>query len=318
MNITSKLFSKQGRVNNFADVYGLHRRMQNVKIKGLSSEIPFEEKLDYCLKENRLPYNLSKDEARFKTLDRIQRGAADIQKTGVSMFVRVAAGLVVLILGSAVAYYFVGMSVIENDSDRSAQYTLPDGSLVKLNNQTVAYYNASVWFLNRKIKLMKGEAFFDVMPGEKFTVETEMGDVSVLGTSFNVNVKEGNLKVACKSGSVQVKMPGSKEPIVLLAGKGLDGSISRTEILNMDSDKIGMWADTIYHFDDSIVTEVFEKLQNETDFTFVISDNIHSKYSGQINLNLPIEEILEIVCIPSGLKYSVDPDVKKIYITKIQ
>src|SRR5690554_607376 len=172
--------------------------MQNVKTIGLSSEIPFEEKLDYCLQKSRLPYNTSKEEARLKTMDRIKNHGLGSEKSGASMFVRVAAGLLVLVLGSFMAYYFMGMSVIENKNPQSAQYTLPDGSKVKLNKEAVAYYNSSVWFLNRKIKLLSGEAFFDVNPGKKFTVETEMGDISVLGTSFNVSVNNNNLKVACK------------------------------------------------------------------------------------------------------------------------
>ena len=292
--------------------------MQNVKTIGLSLENSFEEKLDYCLQKSRLPYNTSKDEARFKTMDRIQNSAAGSEKSGASMFVRVAAGMLVLILGSVVAYYFLGMSVIENKSTRSAEYTLPDGSTVMLKKNGAAYYNSSIWFMNRKIQLVSGEAFFEVNPGEKFTVETNMGDITVLGTSFNVNISDDNLRVACKTGSVKVSMPGADAPILLSAGKGLDCSISKTDIMDMDLNKIGAWTDSIYNFNDAVVTEVFEKLGDETDFTFQISDNIESRYSGQINLNLPIEDILEIVCIPSGLEYSVDADAKKIYITKIQ
>lgn len=234
------------------------------------------------------------------------------------MFMRIAAGMLVLILGSVVAYYFIGMSVIENKSTRSAEYTLPDGSLVKLNKQSLAYYNSSVWFMNRKINLVSGEAFFEVNPGDKFTVETQMGDITVLGTSFNVNVNDDNLRVACKTGSVKVTMSGNGSPILLSAGKGLDCSISKNDIMDVDLNNIGAWTDSIYNFNDAIVTDVFETLKDETDFTFVVSDSIDSKYSGQINLNLPIENILEIVCIPSGLQYSVDANAKKVYITKIQ
>lgn len=284
----------------------------------MSLENSFEEKLDYCLQKSRIPYNLSKEEARIKIMDRINSSTSGSEKAGASMFVRVAAGMLVLILGSVVAYYFIGMSVIENKSSQSAEYTLPDGSLVKLNKRAVAYYNSSVWFMNRKIRLVSGEAFFEVNPGKKFTVETDMGDITVLGTSFTVNVNDDNLRVACKTGSVKVNMPGIDSPILLSPGKGLDCSVSKIETIDMDLNKIGVWTDSIYNFNDAVVTEVFETLKDETDFTFVVSDSIHSKYSGQINLNLPMEDILEIVCIPSGLEYSVDADAKKVYITKIQ
>lgn len=292
--------------------------MQNVKTIGLSSEKSFEEKLDYCLQKSRLPYNISTEEARFNTMDRIKSSASSSEKFGASMFLKVAAGMLVIILGSVLAYYFMGMSVIENKSTRSAEYTLPDGSVVKLSNRAAAYYNSSIWFMNRKINLVSGEAFFEVSPGQKFTVETKMGDITVLGTSFNVNVNDDNLKVACKTGSVKVSMPGIEAPILLSAGKGLDYAISLNEIMDVDLNKIGAWTDSIYNFNDAEVTDVFETLEGETGFAFVISDSIHSKYSGQINKNLAIEDILEIVCIPSGLDYSVDADAKKIYITKIQ
>lgn len=61
----------------------------------------------------------------------------------------------------------------------------------------------------RKVLLKKGEALFDVSkdPNRKFVVETEMGYVQAIGTSFNVNLLSNHMVVTIVEGTVMVRTP---------------------------------------------------------------------------------------------------------------
>ena len=81
-------------------------------------------------------------------------------------------------------------------------HVLPDGSTVTLNANATLSYDKD--FSAKRDISLSGEAFFEVKRGSTFTVKTTLGNVEVLGTSFNVIVEEKNFEVICKSGKVLV------------------------------------------------------------------------------------------------------------------
>lgn len=265
--------------------------------------------------ENRIPSRFSKDEARFQVLNRISVPVKE-RRTIFPTFLKVAAAFLVLVVGSFVTLYFIGIEVVENKSGGVAEYLLPDGSTVKLNQNSEASFNSALWFLNRKVNLNSGEAFFEVEKGEKFSVVTPKGDITVLGTSFNVSLRNENFQVACKTGKVEVLPAGQSAPLRLTPGTGIDLAISKTEPVEVQVAKIGSWTLVEFAFENVLVTEVFETINAQTEYSFEIPEGIDTKYTGQFDLNQPIQEILDIVCIPSNLTYSIDPVTKKISILK--
>jgi transmembrane sensor len=88
-------------------------------------------------------------------------------------------------------------------SGQKQSITLPDNSIVTLNESSELFYKASQWE-DKRILNLKGEAYFDVEKGKRFDVITDQGTVSVLGTEFNVLSREGVFKVSCYEGLVQV------------------------------------------------------------------------------------------------------------------
>lgn len=96
------------------------------------------------------------------------------------------------------------------------QFELPDGSQVDLNADSEVTFNTSDWSDNRALNL-NGEAFFKVKKGSKFTVNTNQGNVSVLGTQFTVNARENLYHVICYEGKVLV-VTQQKDSITLTKG----------------------------------------------------------------------------------------------------
>lgn len=89
---------------------------------------------------------------------------------------------------------------------------LPDNSEVILNSKSTISFNEKEWKYNRTVKL-EGEAFFKVQKGKKFTVTTEEGNVTVLGTQFTVNSDKDFFEVQCFEGKVLAKSKSNESTL---------------------------------------------------------------------------------------------------------
>ena len=82
--------------------------------------------------------------------------------------------------------------------------TLPDGSVIKLNtnSQVAIDYDKK----RRKVRLLRGEAHFDVAhnPSRPFEVYAGTGRVRAIGTAFAVYLKDHNVEVTVTEGRVQL------------------------------------------------------------------------------------------------------------------
>jgi len=94
---------------------------------------------------------------------------------------------------------------------------LTDESVVTLNAGSMISYKSTTFNQDRVLRL-DGEAFFNVKPGSTFTVKTDYGSVTVLGTSFNVISRQGIFEVNCYTGKVKVET-NKQTGIVITAGE---------------------------------------------------------------------------------------------------
>src|SRR5690606_6642173 len=82
-----------------------------------------------------------------------------------------------------------------------------DGSIIFLNKDSEIQFPKQFAKNNRTIRLIKGEAFFDIAPdAEKpFIVNVKDVKVKVVGTSFNINTNRGLTDIIVESGIVEVE-----------------------------------------------------------------------------------------------------------------
>ena len=99
----------------------------------------------------------------------------------------------------------VEYNVLTTSKQGNIKVVLYDGSHVWLNaGSELRYPNSFVE--NQRVVYLKGEAYFDVTKDEShpFIVKTIASEISVLGTSFNVNDYDGKFVTTLVSGKVQV------------------------------------------------------------------------------------------------------------------
>ncbi|WCO02620.1 FecR family protein [Psychroserpens ponticola] len=114
-------------------------------------------------------------------------------------------------IAASVVLFFGLFSILGNDIvtiethfGEQKTIALLDGSEVIINSKSTLTYDEDNWENNRTLNL-KGEAYFKVKKGSTFTVETDNGNVQVLGTQFNVNSVSDLLEVVCFEGKVSVQ-----------------------------------------------------------------------------------------------------------------
>lgn len=80
---------------------------------------------------------------------------------------------------------------------------LPDGSVAYLNYNSSIVYNSDLRARNVEVE---GEVFFDVRESDiPFIVITDHGEVTVLGTAFNVKSDKEQMEVEVEEGVVELK-----------------------------------------------------------------------------------------------------------------
>ncbi len=98
---------------------------------------------------------------------------------------------------------------------------LPDGSSVTLNAESRVTYKKDFNSDHRHLSL-NGEAFFEVEKGTMpFIINTDYGQIEVLGTSFNVRAREDGFEVGVNEGIVQF-VTNQKTSVILEKGQIID------------------------------------------------------------------------------------------------
>jgi transmembrane sensor len=166
------------------------------------------------------------------------------------------------------------------DFGTTKSIVLNDDSKVTLNaNSSVCYPN--LFQFNRTIEL-KGEAFFEVQKGSTFTVKTALGNITVLGTKFNVTSFDYYFEVVCYEGKVKVE--SQNKATILTHGESL-------RVVNTNFENVPM-------------KYVLEKFKNQYHLEIDYPKNIETiKFTGSFT-NSNKETALQSICIPLDLKYA--------------
>jgi ferric-dicitrate binding protein FerR (iron transport regulator) len=100
-----------------------------------------------------------------------------------------------------------------------SKIVLADSTEVTLNHTSELIVDRRPGEKERRVRL-NGEAYFHVRPtGKPFIVATDVGNVRVLGTEFNVRIRESQLQVAVITGRVNVTGgPGMSSGVILSPG----------------------------------------------------------------------------------------------------
>lgn len=208
-----------------------------------------------------------------------------------------------------------GMQYNTLATPRAGQYQLqlPDGSKVWLNNATKLTYPVAFDEGTRTVQL-SGEAYFEIAadPHKPFHIKTNGQDITVLGTSLNVNcfsdesaerttLVEGKVKVVAGSETLLLE-PGSQAS---LSGGGL-------ALIHPDIRSIIAWKRGFFNFSNADVYTIMRQIARWYDVTVEYQGTPPGRtFDGNISRN---ENLADVIKILNRLKINATLAGRKIII----
>lgn len=197
------------------------------------------------------------------------------------------------------------------------QLFLSDGTMVWLNSNSKLEFDERFTGTERRVRL-NGEAFFEVAHEEKrsFIVETQYGEVQVLGTVFNVSAysNKNDFEVKLFEGSVNVSNKDKQEQIRLLPYEqvvGRDGYLVKT---TMPDEESMLWIDGIYSFKNETYETVLRKIEEYYRIPFQIKnpDILNYRCTCKFRQSDGIDHILRVLKKINPFEYEWDDNSETI------
>lgn len=213
------------------------------------------------------------------------------------------------------------MTTIEVPAGKSMDYTLPDGTTVKLNSGARFSYPMMFAKDSRKVSL-DGEAFFNVAHNaeQPFIVSTFASDITVLGTEFNVNAEEesNTFLTALVEGSVKISGRDGKANIIMKPNEVVtlvNGHLKK--VASRPISDIICWTDGRFDACGMSFDELMRKMETAygVNIEIELTEYPELKYtSGKFYINDGIDHALRVLQHIVDFRFERDHKTNTIYI----
>jgi len=190
--------------------------------------------------------------------------------------------------------------------------SLPDGSTAQLAPQsaiTVAFDDTG-----RHVRLLKGEAFFDVVheTGRPFVVEASRVKATDLGTAFDIRLGPEATEVAVRQGLVQVDAIQTRPAVSerLEAGDWIRARAQQpAERGHLPVDAIGAWTQHRLIVKNRPVSEIVEALRPYFGGMIIVRGDELARRSltGVYNLSDPVEALRAVAKAQGATVHRISP-----------
>jgi ferric-dicitrate binding protein FerR (iron transport regulator) len=262
--------------------------------------------LDYSA-QLKVPFTLTNDEAwkRLQTMISTNTNVMEIPKGKRVTMLHYISSAAALLLAMFGIWQFVFRTPVKEVIALKGQHIecqLPDGSRVSLNADSKISFNKNKFNKSRNLS-MEGEAFFSIQKGKTFTIKTELANIKILGTSFNVYARKHSFKVCCVTGKILVT--SGNQSFTIHPGESAmvnNDVLSKTKEKNMKT--VANWRNGDFNFENAPLKLVLNEIERQFNVTFVQLKVDNFVYTGGFT-NKNLVDALESVCSPMGLTYEI-------------
>jgi len=180
---------------------------------------------------------------------------------------------------------------------------LPDGSIVQINNSSELKFSSKDW--SREVELI-GEAFFKVEKGSKFTVASQQGRVTVLGTEFNVYDRSGLFEVECLEGKVQVDFKGGSSFILDAGDKLSDFNNDQVPVVKKQVVKEIDWLNKFVQIDSMDLGFVFDEIGRYYEVEFQNDSRVRTKHYEGFFTTSSLDSAMYQILWPLGIDFEIE------------
>lgn len=183
--------------------------------------------------------------------------------------------------------------------------TLSDGSIITLNKNSKIQYPKRFAKGRRAVKLLQGEAFFDIAPDKSkpFHASVNDLDVKVVGTSFNIKTDDDHTELIVESGIVEV----SKKQVVVRLKRdemlSVEGSSDQLNKTTVSDHLYKQYRTKEFVADGTPLYRVVEVLNEVYGVNIIIQDKEIENFELNTTFNsTSINSILNIICKTFDIK----------------
>ena len=199
-----------------------------------------------------------------------------------------------------------------NPGGRIMKVSLPDGSWVQLNGGSALQYPLTFEGPERTVRMLAGEAFFNIHRQEQpFVVQTGgESAVQVLGTRFNIRYLPSSiLAITLTAGKIRFEAP-CQAARVLAPGEQLLYAVNEhriREVKQADTLAVAGWQQGILLFRDTELADVLDAVERYYGVHFVKGElrpqRLSARFAGK-----PLEEVLRLIGNAADLHFQRQGD----------
>lgn len=195
---------------------------------------------------------------------------------------------------------------------------LADGSKVWLNAASKIRYPVQFAGPERRIELLKGEAYFEVAKNKEkpFIVVANRMQVQAIGTAFNINTytnADSGVSTTLTEGRVSVGT--SAGAIMLQPGLQLKMNAAGNAVVQADVEAVTGWKNGLFVFNYTPLDEVMNQVARWYDVQVQYDRRFTTKpfFTGEIKRNLPLSQLLQMMELTGIARFKIQNRILAIY-----
>ncbi len=199
------------------------------------------------------------------------------------------------------------------------QLTLPDGTKVWLNAETILKYPVSFNGDTRSVSL-NGEAYFEVALNKQKPFIVNINDkakVKVLGTRFNINAYENEetIKTTLIEGSVQVSTFGQiQSPVSQTLSPGEQAAITNKGTLNVqtvETYRYIAWKEGYFAYKEATLDEILKQLSRWYQFEYQFENTTvkETLFTARLKRYDAVGQVFRIIEQTGQIKFTIQDDI---------
>jgi len=228
-----------------------------------------------------------------------------------------AAASILFLIG--LGFYFKPVTTAEKQlsfktSDTPKSIQLSDGSKIYLAANSSFQYPEKFMGEQRKVSLLKGNAFFEIAKDKKHPFIISSGEIKtrVVGTSFHIQMSKSKCEVIVVTGKVNVSVKGQSVDLVPNE-EALFQSQKLTKLL-ADKSFLVNWYATDLTLDQTTLKQVITILQYKYGVSFQYENKLvlATPLTVFIKKDATLENVLEQINYITNLKFKVYGEIVKV------
>ena len=187
---------------------------------------------------------------------------------------------------------------------------LSDGTKVFLNADSELKYPVE-FSDGKRIVDLKGEAYFEVHKDSlrPFVVRVNGAEVTVLGTSFNVNTygDDGQIYTTLVNGAVRVSSVKNGQAEVLKPGMQsvMDVQSGQLTVREVDVEPYVAWREGRFVFRAMTLDLIMRQLQRWYDFEVFYQNPELNEFRGVIKRDMDLDKVLSVIKVTTNVDFEV-------------